>query len=124
MQPKLTREDINKLILSKIKPDEIDENDYIVIDGFSRYRMMKEYPIDVYDTVTKSFNRGEHQSRNGIMLGLCNDDDKWVKIKKSRLIALQFIPGFTLRNHLFHINGDIFDNHLENLTTHYSDLHK
>ena len=122
MQVKLTKEDLKNYLLSKIKPVEINEEDYVVINGFSRYRMMKEYPFDVYDPVTKSFNYGERQSRTGFVLGLVNDDGKHVSVRKSRLIASQFMKGFSEKNLLFHINGDKFDNHLENLTTHRSEL--
>ena len=114
---------VKNYLLSKIKLDEINEEDYIVINGFSRYRMMKEYPFDVYDKVIKSFNYGERQSRNGFVLGLINDDGKHVSVRKSRLVASQFMKGFSEKNLLFHINGDKFDNHLENLTTHRSELH-
>ena len=121
---RLTKEELKNYLLSKIKKVEINEDDYVIINGFSRYRMMKEYPFDIYDTVTKSFNYGARTSRDGIRVGLFNDEGKVVSIKKSRLIALQFIPGFSIKNNLFHINGDKFDNHLENLTIHRSEIQK
>ena len=52
------------------------------------------------------------------------DYNKRKNVKMHRMIAKQFLPGYSEIKPIYHKNGDIFGNHLDKLTYKRSNVHK
>ena len=100
-------------------------DDYVPLIGFEdRYRIMKTFPYDIYDTQVKSMNYGVWSTRDGTILGLYDNEGQFKRVKKHQLIAQQFLPGWRKGCCVFHKNGLMNDNRLENLTYHRTETDK
>ena len=85
---------------------------FVPLIGFENdYAIMTEYPFDIKDLKHNTMNYGVATSRDGIIVNLNGK-----KYKKHNLIAKQFLPNPNNKKLVFHINGNMLDNTLNNLT--------
>ena len=89
-------------------------------DFEDQYEIQTTYPFHLRHKETNIVFGGIYSAKDGMLVTINNRKH----VKMHRLIAKQFLPGYSERKRVYHKNGDIFDNHLDNLTYKYSDIHK
>ena len=96
------------------------EAEFVPLACFEKdYAIMNQHPFDIKDLKHNTLIFGVATTRDGIIINL---NDKLYK--KHNLIAKQFIPNPNNKKLVFHINGDMLDNHLSNLSWNRYDLKK
>ena len=91
--------------------------EYVPLKGFNDYEIMTSYPYDIRNKTTKHKCGMVYSKRDGILININGK-----VYKKHRLIASQFMKEDIMRHPVYHINGDLFDNHLDNLTIHQYEI--
>ena len=86
-------------------------------DFEDQYEMQTTYPYTIMNEDAQNNNLGIYTERDGIIIGINGK-----RYRLHRLIAKQFLPDYSERKPIFHKNGDIFDNHLDNLTYKRSEI--
>ncbi|KAK8836392.1 hypothetical protein M9Y10_039752 [Tritrichomonas musculus] len=91
---------------------------FVPLKGFEdQYEIQTTYPYNIRNKDTLNNNIGIYTKRDGIIIGLNGK-----RYRKHKLIAKQFLPGYSEPKPIYHKNGDKFDNHLDNLTYKRSDV--
>ena len=84
---------------------------FVPLKGFEdQYEIQTTYPYNIRNKDTLNNNIGIYTKRDGIIIGLNGK-----RYRKHKLIAKQFLPGYSETKPIYHKNGDKFDNHLDNL---------
>ena len=91
--------------------------EYVPLKGFNDYEIMTSYPYDIRNKNAKCKCSMIYSKRDGILININGK-----VYKKQRLIASQFMNEDIMRHPVYHINGDLFDNHLDNLTIHQYEI--
>ena len=81
---------------------------------------MTTYPFHLKHKETNIVYGGIYSEKDGMLVTINNRKH----VKMHRLIAKLSLSDYSERKHIYHKNGDIFDNHLDKLTYKRSDVHK
>ena len=86
---------------------------FVLLKNFEdQYEIMTTYPFHLKHKETNIVYGGIYSEKDGMLVTINNRKH----VKMHRLIAKQFLPGYSETKPIYHKNGDKFDNHLDNLT--------
>lgn len=94
---------------------------FVLLKNFEdQYEIMTTYPFHLKHKETNIVFKGIYSEKDGMLVTINNRKH----VKMHRLIAKLSLSDYSERKHIYHKNGDIFDNHLDKLTYKRSDVHK